>query len=130
MRNITKILLCIPCILFLSACSSNTDFEQIEYYKNEAKWRVFVYVAPNATIDQIKEHARKQMYTPGKTTDVYYYRSNPYVTPFAVTNASSALEAQKFATRPGCVLRYQKSPNGVEYFSETPYEDWQNATQE
>lgn len=123
MKKITKVLLCISCIVFLSACSSDSDFEQIEYYKNKEKWRVFVYIAPNATTDQMKEHAQKQMYTPGKTTDVYYYRSNPGITPYSITNASNAIEAQKLASRPGCVLRYQKAPGGEVYFSETPNTD-------
>lgn len=120
MKKISKVLLYISSIVFLSACSSDLDFEQIEYFKNKEKWRVFVYIAPDATIEQMKVHARKQMYTPGKTTDVYYYRSNPGFTPHSVTNASNAIEAQKLASRPGCVLRYQKGPRGEEYFSETP----------
>lgn len=130
MRKIAKVLLCFSCILFLSACSTNSDFEQIEYYKNDNKWRVFVYIAPNATIEQIKEHARKQMYTPGRTTDVYYYRQRPDITPYAVTTASDPIQAQRLATRPGCILRYQKGPNKSEYFSETPYEDRQKAMEE
>lgn len=109
--------------LWLISCASGPKFEQLEYYKNAAKWRVFVYVTPDATMEQIKEHARKQMYTPGKTTDVYYYRSNPGFTPYSVTNASNAIEAQKLASRPGCVLRYQKGPNEDEYFVEMPNEN-------
>ena len=54
MKKISKVLLYISSIVFLSACSSDLDFEQIEYFKNKEKWRVFVYIAPDATIVQLK----------------------------------------------------------------------------
>lgn len=109
---------------------SSQNFEQIEYYRGQDKFRVFVYVAPTATIDEIKEHASSQMWTERKRTEVLYYRSNPFLHSGSVTMASSFIEAYKKAVVKGCILRCQIDNFGNRYFSETPYEDRLKALEE
>lgn len=125
------VLIVIFAIVYLISSVSGKSFEQIEYYKGQYKQRVFVYVAPNATIDQMKEHARKQMYTDGKITAVFYYTDHPStLNQGSVTMARDWSEAYDRAIQPGCVLYYQKSPEGSEYFSETPWDDHVKAMEE
>lgn len=125
-----KLLLLFTLILAVS-CTGN-KFEQIEYFKSPDKFRVFVYVAPTATIEEIKAHASSQMWTERKITEVLYYRSNPFGsrTTGSVTMAKSFQEAYQKAVVEGCILRCQIDNFGNKYFSETPYEDRLKAIEE
>lgn len=118
-----KLLLLFTSIIAVS-CTGN-QFEQIEYYKDSDRFRVFVYVAPTATIEEIKTHASSQMWTEHKITEVLYYRSDPFGarTFGSVTMAKTFQEAYEKAVVPGCIFRCQIDNFGNKYFSETPYED-------
>lgn len=117
-------------VIISQLSSTSQNFEQIEYYRGDDKFRVFVYVAPHATIEEIKEHALSQMWTEGKRTEVLYYRSNPFIHSGSVTMSSSFIEAYKKAVMKGCILRCQIDNFGNKYFSETPYEDRLKALEE
>lgn len=118
-----KLLLLFTLILAVS-CSEN-KFEQIEYFKSSDRFRVFVYVAPTATIEEIKAHASSQMWTQGKVTEVLYYRDNPFGTKTfsKVSTSRSFQDAFHNAIVNGCIFRCQINWFGEKYFSETPYED-------
>lgn len=53
--------------LILAGACTGSKFEQIEYYKSPDNFRVFVYVTPTATIEEIKTHANSQMWTERKS---------------------------------------------------------------
>ncbi|HIV32562.1 MAG TPA: hypothetical protein H9995_04150 [Candidatus Alistipes excrementigallinarum] len=126
-----KKLLLLFSLIFAVSCTGN-KFEQIEYFKSPDKFRVFVYVAPTATIDEIKAHASSQMWTERKITEVLYFRSDPFGarTFGSVTMAKSFQEAYQKAVVPGCIFRCQIDNFGNKYFSETPYEDRLKAIEE
>lgn len=126
-----KRLLLLFTLIFAVSCTGN-KFEQIEYFKSPDNFRVFVYVAPTATIDEIKAHASSQMWTERKITEVLYYRSDPFGarTFESVTMAKSFQEAYQKAVVPGCIFRCQIDNFGNKYFSETPYEDRLKAIEE
>lgn len=126
-----KKLLLLFTLIFAVSCTGN-KFEQIEYFKSPDNFRVFVYVAPTATIDEIKAHASSQMWTERKITEVLYYRSDPFGarTFGSVTMAKSFQEAYQKAVVPGCIFRCQIDNFGNKYFSETPYEDRLKAIEE
>lgn len=111
--------------LILAGACTGSKFEQIEYYKSPDNFRVFVYVTPTATIEEIKTHANSQMWTERKITEVLYYRSNPFGAGASgtVTMAKSFQEAYQKAVVQGCILRCQIDNFGNKYYSETPYED-------
>ena len=95
--------------LILAGACTGSKFEQIEYYKSPDNFRVFVYVTPTATIEEIKTHANSQMWTERKITEVLYYRSNPFGAGASgtVTMAKSFQEAYQKAVVQGCIFRCQ-----------------------
>lgn len=117
-----KLALAIISTFWLLSCSSGPKFDQVAYFKDNDRYRVMVYVAPDATIEQIKEHAQSQMNTPGRLTVVYYYRSEIGLFPNTVTSATSMIDAMEMGLRSGCIAGYWKYPTGAESFIENPYE--------
>ena len=126
-----KLLLLLFATITTISCS-DSKFEQIEYFKSPDRFRLFVYVAPTATIEEMKQHARSQMWTERKITEILYYRSNPFGSQtFGPISVSKNLqEAYKRAVVEGCVLRCQIDNFGPQHFSETPYEDHLKALEE
>ena len=105
--------------LILAGACTGSKFEQIEYYKSPDNFRVFVYVTPTATIEEIKTHANSQMWTERKITEVLYYRSNPFGAGASgtVTMAKSFQEAYQKAVVQGCIFRCQIDNFGNKYYS-------------
>ena len=95
-------------------------FQQFAYYKSSQNSRVFIFITPNATVEQIKRHAGRQMYTKGSTTVAYYYRDAEELERTAVTKATSEQVAMEEGLRKDCVAGYVKDANGKEKFTESP----------
>ena len=76
-----KLLLTLIFFAFVLSCGGNSQkgnsnsvkFNQVGYYKSADKYRCFAYTYSKDDEQQIKQHARKQMNSSGKSTYVYYF---------------------------------------------------------
>lgn len=117
-------------VMISQISSPSTDFEEIEYFKSDSRNRVYVIVTPYASIDEMKEYAKKQMHTDGQFTAVFFYRSNPFggSTYTEVSTAEDYVSACILALEPDCRLRYIVDPSGRGVFTEEPYQEYLDAT--
>lgn len=124
MKKIATIML----LSVLVSCGTATQpaqnapkFEQFAYYKSPENFRVLIFIAPDASLQQIEEHAKKQPNTQGAATVIYYYRDNANLHADAVTLAKNEHIAMEAGFKPNCIAGYWKYPAGQERFIETPY---------
>ena len=114
--------------LIICNCGSNSSgaFEQFAYYKRDNSgdfnYRIFVYIT-NATPQQMKEHAQKQMWSSHGTTMVCYFNSSEGLNSDAITLAKDVDAALDEVWRPTLVARYMHWPTGKEDFVENPYRE-------
>jgi hypothetical protein len=118
-----KIAIILSLLVAVFSCDFGPYYEQVAYYKSDTKFRVFIYVTPDATIEQIKSHAKREMHTPGCVTVVYYYRTSYSLNTDAITLADNEYEAMELGFRPDCIAGYWKYADGEEVFIENPYGD-------
>lgn len=115
-----KLLTLLFSVIIFAACDSG-KYDQVAYYKDDAKMRVFVYVTDETDLNELKKHAKKQMHTDGATTAVFYYNELIGSTK-SVTMAPNFHEALGRACTKWCVAGYWKYANGGEAFNAKPCE--------
>lgn len=106
-------------VITLMACSSGS-FDQMDYYKNDSKFRVFVFHTVDTNWQKINEHGNSLMNTTGCPTVAYYY-TDFKLTP-VVSNAIEFETAVNNGLSEGCVAMYWKKPNGKVVFEKHPKE--------
>jgi hypothetical protein len=108
MKNLLFLLL-----LSISSCTSEPEFaERVGYFKGANKGRAFTYILPtNYTQDQIRQHAQKQMHTPGKMTTVFYYESDSNAIDPTQYN-TSLYDVIKVLSVSDYKYRFDKTPSG------------------
>ena len=118
--------MCFLVSLFAACNSADNDnekkFNQVAYYKDDAKMRVFVYITQETNLEVLKNHAKEQMHTDGSTTAVFYYNELVVSTQNA-TMARNFHDALGYACTKSCIAGYWKYANGGETFNENPCED-------
>jgi hypothetical protein len=117
----------------LAACQSD-PFEQIGYFKDDARNRVFVLQASEAVdVEQVRQKADQLAYTDGQMTMAFVYERDTEGVTDVVTNATGYIEATDAmhrATVPAWRWRFVHQPNGQTVLTDCATEPNEGACRE
>lgn len=100
--------------------STTEQFKKIAYYNNGFNYNIHVFVT-NASINEIRKHAKQQPWSKYETTMVCYFRNEKDINVNAFKSSKSIDDAINQIWKPCIVARYIHWPSGKEEFTKSPY---------